>query len=239
MSAYDDFVRFWGFLMTVFLRFVAVSGLILACSGCQTVMGWFKGDQKDDADSDKGGEQAVYVPPGEPRISPGLALKISVSASGADVSETVKEVSVSGDILLPLVGKIACDGLTLLELQERIKKAFEEYYRDPQVQVSFAYAEGSAMKSPWGTMLIMGAISRSGPVNMPSTQNLTVTRALQLAGNPTNLADKRKIRVFRREADGTLKRFDVDVVKIGKEGRADLDIALKPGDVVWVPESIW
>ncbi|MBQ9429990.1 MAG: polysaccharide biosynthesis/export family protein [Kiritimatiellae bacterium] len=222
--------------MTVFLRLAAVFGLLLTCSGCQTVANWFKGGQKEDVVSDYG-ELAVYRPDGEPRITPGLALKISVSASGADVSETVKEVSVSGDILLPLVGKVACDGLTLLELQDRIKKAFEEYYRDPQVQVSFAYAEGSSMKSPWGTVLLQGAIARPGPVNMPSTLDLTVTRALMLAGNPTNLADKRKVRVTRRQADGSLKRFDVDIVKIGKEGRADLDLALKPGDVVWVPYS--
>lgn len=51
------------------------------------------------------------------------------------------------------------------------------------------------------------------------------------------LADKRSVRVTRREKDGTLKKFIVDIDKIGKEGRSDLDIALKPGDVVWVPES--
>jgi hypothetical protein len=45
------------------------------------------------------------------------------------------------------------------------------------------------------------------------------------------------VRVTRREADGTLKKFEVDIDKIGKEGRSDLDVTLKPGDVVWVPES--
>jgi ribosomal protein L16 Arg81 hydroxylase len=43
--------------------------------------------------------------------------------------------------------------------------------------------------------------------------------------------------VTRREQDGSLKKFSVDIELIGKEGRADLDIMLKPGDVVWVPES--
>jgi len=58
-----------------------------------------------------------------------------------------------------------------------------------------------------------------------------------MAGGVTPLADKRKVRVTRREADGTLKKFEVDIDKIGKEGRSDLDVTLKPGDVVWVPES--
>jgi protein involved in polysaccharide export with SLBB domain len=72
---------------------------------------------------------------------------------------------------------------------------------------------------------------------MPSTRDLNVTRALMMAGGATPLADKRKVRVTRREADGTKRTFVVDIEKIGREGRSDLDVTLKPGDVVWVPES--
>ena len=43
--------------------------------------------------------------------------------------------------------------------------------------------------------------------------------------------------VIAREKDGTIKRFIVDIDLIGKEGRSDLDVPLKPGDVIWVPES--
>ena len=72
---------------------------------------------------------------------------------------------------------------------------------------------------------------------MPSTRDLTVVRALMLASNATPLADKSRIRVTRRQKDGSLKRFIVDIEKIGKEGRSEMDILLKPGDVIWVPES--
>ena len=64
-----------------------------------------------------------------------------------------------------------------------------------------------------------------------------VVAALMLAGGATAVADKRFVRVTRREKDGNLKRFTVNIETIGKEGRSDLDIALKPGDVIWVPES--
>jgi len=83
----------------------------------------------------------------------------------------------------------------------------------------------------------MGEVARPGPVNMPSTRDLNVTRVLMMAGGATPLADKRSVRVTRREKDGTLKKFIVNIDLIGKEGRADLDVILKPGDVVWVPES--
>lgn len=180
----------------------------------------------------------VYVDPGEPTIKPGLTLRVAVTASGAEaVKEELKEVNANGEILMPLIGSVKCEGMTTVDLQDKIKTAYKDYFIDPQVTVGFVYVENSGMKSPWGSVLLMGEVTRPGPVNMPSTRDLTVTRAVMMAGGATALADKRAVRVTRREKDGTLKKFVVDIDKIGKEGRSDLDIALKPGDVVWVPES--
>lgn len=181
---------------------------------------------------------SVYVEPGEPTIKPGLTLRVAVTASGAPaVKEDLKEVNANGEVLMPLIGAVKCEGLTTVALEEKIKTAYKNYFIDPQVTVSFVYIENAGMKSPWGSVLLMGEVTRPGPVNMPSTRDLTVTRAVMLAGGATQLADKRNVRVTRREKDGTLKKFSVDIEKIGKEGRSDLDLALKPGDVVWVPES--
>lgn len=193
------------------------------------------------ASKDYGGfdEQARYIEEGEPKIKPGLTLRVSLTASGApEVQDTLKEVNANGEILMPHIGAVKCDGLTVAELQEKIKNAYKNFFIDPQVSVGFPpYVEGSGMKSPWGEVLMMGEVARPGPVNMSSTRDLTVTRALMLAGGATPMADKRKVKVTRREKDGSLKKFVVDIDKIGKEGRSDLDIILKPGDVVWVPES--
>ncbi|MDD4102212.1 MAG: polysaccharide biosynthesis/export family protein [Kiritimatiellae bacterium] len=183
-------------------------------------------------------DMSVYVPSGEPVIVSGITLRVSVTASGSQaVSDITAEVNANGEILMPLIGAVKCDGLTVIELQEKLKASFKDYFIDPQVTVGFVYAENAGMKSPWGSVLMMGEIARPGPVNMPSTRDLTVTRAVMLAGGATALANKRKVRVTRREKDGSVKRFVVDIEKIGKDGRSDLDIALKPGDVIWIPES--
>ncbi len=191
--------------------------------------------KKDEPDFD---DMSVYVPSGDPVIVPGLTLRVAVTAAGAQaVSDMTTEVNANGEILLPLIGAVKCEGLTVIELQEKIKDACKDYFIEPQVTVGFVYSENAGMKSPWGSVLMMGEIARPGPVNMPSTRDLTVTRAVMLAGGATALANKRKVRVTRREKDGSVKRFIVDIEKIGKDGRSDLDIALKPGDVVWIPES--
>jgi polysaccharide export outer membrane protein len=200
--------------------------MVVACSGCRTTT------------PDELGPEPVHVPEGEPTIRPGLTLRVSVTASGEmAVKEELKEVNANGEILMPLIAAVKCEGLTIVELQEKIKVAYKDYYIDPQVTVGFVYVPDSGMKSPWGTVNVQGEVVRPGPVNMPSTRDLNVTRALMMAGGATPLADKRKVRVTRREADGTKRTFVVDIEKIGREGRSDLDVTLKPGDVVWVPES--
>jgi polysaccharide export outer membrane protein len=178
----------------------------------------------------------VYVPEGEPVIRPGLTLRVSVTASGAPaVREELKEVNVNGEILMALIGAVKCEGLQTIELEEQLKTAYKEYFLDPQAQVGFVYEQG--MKSPWGEVLVSGCVQREGPVNMPSTRDLSVMRAVMFSGGATPLANKTRVLVWRREKNGALKKFKVDLVEIGKEGRADLDIRLKAGDVVWVPES--
>jgi len=212
-----------------FVLFV-LSVILTASSGCWT---WTETGKLPGAD-----DQAVYVPEGEPTIKPGLTLRVAVTASGAEaVQETLKEVNANGEILMPLIAAVKCEGLTIVELQEKIKVAYKDYYIDPQVTVCFVYQDNSGMKSPWGSVLITGEVAHPGPVNMTATRELTVTRALMLAGGATPTADKTRVRVTRREKDGALKRFVVDIDKIGKDGRSDLDVALKPGDVVWIPES--
>ncbi len=212
-------------------------GIVFVCLPVALMCGcWTWTTSKDKAGFD---EQARYIEEGEPKIKPGLTLRVSLTASGAaEVQETLKEVSANGEILMPHIGAVKCEGLTVAELQEKIKTAYKSFFIDPQVTVGFPpYMEGSGLKSPWGEVLMMGEVTRPGPVNMSSTRDLTVTRALMLAGGATPLADKGSVKVTRRGKDGSLKKFVVNIDKIGKEGRSDLDIVLKPGDVIYVPES--
>lgn len=213
--------------------FLLVLGGAPLMSGCSAFLDSFRTGEEPDF-----GDQAEYQEDGDPKIRSGLFLRIGVTASGAvTVEEMLKEVDLKGEIVMPMIGTVKCGGLTVVALQEQIKEAYKKYFIDPQVSVSFAYDERSGMKSPWGSILVMGSVQRPGPVNMPATRDLSVTQALLAAGNPTPMADKSRVRVYRRQKDGTLKKYLIDVVAIGQKGRAELDIKLKSGDVVYVPET--
>ena len=172
----------------------------------------------------------------EPKIHPGIALKITVITAGKSEEHAVT-VSQAGEVTLPLINVVKCDGLTLLELQEKLRTVHAQYIQNPQVTVQFLFGDG--MLSPWGTVRVMGKVGREGPVNIPPTCDLTVTRALQLAGGITPLGNQNKVKITRTLKDGKQCSTEVDVEEIGKRGKIENDYVLQSGDVIWVPEIVW
>ena len=173
-----------------------------------------------------------------PRIQPGVSLVVQVGTASAPPTVMNVVVSQKGDITLPLLlqGPVACDGLTLEALTEKLVKAYSVYYRQPLITVTFAPYDGRGV-SPWGTVTVMGEVMRPGPVNMPPTMDMTVTKVLMEAGGCKPFADKSAVRVTRCDKDGSMTRTTVNLNEIGKDGRIDKDMPLRAGDVVWVPET--
>ena len=172
------------------------------------------------------------------RIRPGVALIVQVGTPSSPPVVVNVEVDQNGDVTMPLLLQepVACDGLSLEAFKQKLVKAYSAYYRQPQITVTFAPFDGRGV-SPWGTVTVMGEVLSPGPVNIPSTMELTVTKALQMAGGVKPYADTSAIRVSRCDKDGRITRTNVDLKEIGKDGRADKDMTLRAGDVLWVPET--
>lgn len=209
--------------------------LVLVClctCGCETVRELWKGE-REQVDS-----SVVATWWDGPKIRSGVSLIVQVGTAGA--APTVMNVIVDqkGDVLLPylLQNPVSCDGLTLEELKKKLVEAYKEFLRQPMISVTFGPFDGRGV-SPWGTVTVLGEINRPGPVNMPSTMDLTVTKVLQEAGGCKPYADKTSIRVTRCDKDGNMTRTTVNLNEIGKDGRIDKDMPLRAGDVVWVPET--
>lgn len=221
----------------VYHRVVIAILLFVCAQGC--IVGRFFGDgHTERVDVTQPGVDRML---GKPRARPGVALQIQVGSTGLKPVEMDVQVDQQGKIMLPylLVEPIDCDGLTIQELQDSLVKAYEKYIRQPQVTVRFGAFDTSTGVSPYGVVNVMGQVSRPGPVNLPATMDLTVTKALMAAGGVKQFADKRKVRVTRVAEDGTRTTTFVDLEEIGEKGRIDKDMVLKPGDVVFVHERYW
>jgi polysaccharide export outer membrane protein len=83
-------------------------------------------------------------------------------------------------------------------------------------------------------------ISVFGQVNKPGTfkyeDKMSVTQAVSMAGGFTKMAAKDDTNVTRIE-EGEEKKYPVPVESIA-QGQAK-NFYLQPGDIVYVPESIW
>lgn len=214
------------------LRLVFSCALAGAC-GCETI-----GNIIGSSDSDGPGVAPEWVDPSTPRVRPGVGLVVVVG-SGASQPVTMQVlVDQNGDITLPhlLQAPVACDKLTLDALKQKLVKVYSQYYKQPQITVTFAPYDGKGV-SPWGTVTVLGEVASPGPVNMPPTMDLTVTKVLQAAGGLRPFANKSKIKVSRCDRDGKQTTFVIDLIEIGEKGRIEKDIPLRAGDVVWVPET--
>jgi len=115
---------------------------------------------------------------------------------------------------------------------------YGRFFVRPQIIIESQIESGDASVSPWGYVTVLGRVKNPGRVNIPPTQDLTVSRAIQLAGGLSTSARGSSILVTRTQGDESVqKRVDLD--RIGSRGKSENDLALISGDVVFVPEKVF
>jgi polysaccharide export outer membrane protein len=152
---------------------------------------------------------------------------ISVSVFGQDrYSRSGIIIPPSGRISLALMpGGIFVNGKTVEEVSELIKKRYDEYIIDPQVDVSLDKASSYRYS-------VIGDVAQPGIRLM--SRRMTVTEALGEAGGVLQTGDRSRVVVLRRQTDGNLKPIPVNVSAIYKGKVPDVTY-LVPGDQVIVP----
>lgn len=174
-----------------------------------------------------------------PVMRPGYLVQVSVLASGKrEVDAQVIRVTDNNQLDLPLIGPVTVKGMTLSELNTKLQKRYQEFFIEPQVLAEFVVEDRPDAISPWGSVVVLGRVRTPGRVNIPPTQDLTVSGAIQQAGGLDTSARSSSIRLTRRQTDGKTERISVDFTAIG-EGKVENDILLQAGDVIYVPERVF
>ena len=199
--------------------------LLLSCCSCKWL---FPEEEKVD-------EEFVAEVLDDPKARPGVVLSIGVTANGSQVLPPSEyRVDPDGNIILPYINTVKCDGLTLQDIKAKVEQLYgEKFYNGPQASVDFKYTPG-ASASPWGTINVQGQVGSPGPIDIPRTRDLTLTRALKLAGGVNAMGDRDDIQVSFLKRDGSILRKSYSLTKIGK-GRVDMDVKLPPGTTIFVP----
>lgn len=162
-------------------------------------------------------------------LQPGDLVDIQVFME-EDMTRTLR-IATNGTITYPLVGNIKIAGYSVTKAEERLSHALKTYIKNPQVSMLIKeYANK--------TVYVLGQVKKPAAIQIPPEKPLTVLEAITSVGGFTDIAATSKVRVLRME-NGKQTSIDVDVTQITKQGNKSLDIPLMPGDVVFVPQSMF
>ena len=163
------------------------------------------------------------------KLQPGDLVEIQVFRE--DTMSRTLRVSGNGTITFPLVGVVEVGGCSLEEAEERLMSRLSDYLKNPQV---------SMLVKEYGnkTVYVLGQVQKPAAIQIPPEKPLTVLEAITSVGGFTDIANTSKVRVLRMQ-NGKQTTLDVDVSQITKQGNKALDISLLPGDVVFVPQSMF
>ncbi len=141
-------------------------------------------------------------------------------------------VNDNGELEVPYVGLVPASGRTCRELAYSVKGLLErEYYYHATVIL----AVDRVSEKSRGKIYVYGNVKGQGPQEIPADETYTVSKAIIRAGGFGDFANKRKVRVTRKDG----KVFEVDLKRVIEQGHTDEDIVLQADDQVHVPPRTW
>jgi len=155
-------------------------------------------------------ETAIY------RLQQGDNIAMTIYQE-SDMSRSAM-IGKSGSISYPLIGNVHVKGLTIPELEEKLRQLYQkDYYVDPKVSVIIS----SYTKL---TVTVSGAVENPGAVAYPEEGALTLAQAVAAAGGIDFDGNTKRITVARKKGGSAVYSL------VGGQG-----VKLSPGDTVVIP----
>jgi polysaccharide export outer membrane protein len=130
---------------------------------------------------------------------------------------------------MPLVEDLPALGRSPTELARDIEKALAKFVRDPVVTVIVTGASG-----PFSEQIrIIGEATR--PQALPYRQDMTMLDVMIAVGGLTDFADGNRTVLVRGADKG--KMYTVRLNDLIKRGDISVNVDVKPGDVLIIPQS--
>jgi len=172
---------------------------------------------------------AVQAPVGqEYTIKQGDSITVTVwerqSLSGTMI------VDPKGNIILPMpIGPVPVAGMTVVKITQVLTDKIKEYILNPTVFVSVTPAEGF-------TIHVLGEVRTPSFMKIP--EGTTLQEVLAMSGGVTEFADKKNIKLIRKEKDSEDNKsteITVDFERFAEYSDFSANPVLESGDVLFVP----
>jgi len=163
-------------------------------------------------------------------IGPGDNVNIIVWRN-PEVSMSVP-VRPDGKITTPLVEDLPASGKTSTELARDIEKALAKFIQQPVVTVIVTGFTGT-----YGEQIrVIGQAAR--PQALPYRRDMSLMDVLIAVGGVTEFASGNGASIIRK-VDGKLQKMPVRLNDLIKDGDISANMAMRPGDVLVIPESFF
>jgi polysaccharide biosynthesis/export protein VpsN len=158
----------------------------------------------------------------ESHLRNGDQITVRLDVGGTAQPQAIEvAVDENGEISLPLVGRVSAAGATSSELAERIQASYVPRY----------YVRCSAIVLARDRFFYVGGEVRA-PSRYPWTEDISLMKAINTAGGFTDYANRAKVEVTRGK---TKQIFNCEDLR----QHPAKDVAIQPGDAVYVPRSIF
>lgn len=160
-------------------------------------------------------------------IGPGDTLQVFVWRN-PELTTNVP-VRPDGKISTPLVEDMVAVGKTPSRLARDIETVLAEYIRQPQVNIIVSQAV-----STFSQVKVIGQVQ--SPQAIPYREGMTVLDAVLAVGGMTTFAAGNRAKIVRAEGSDQ-QEFKIRLADLLNKGDLSQNLALRPGDVIVVPES--
>lgn len=164
------------------------------------------------------------------RIGPGDELEIFVWRN-PEISATVP-VRPDGKISMPLVEDMVAVGKTPSQLARDIEEVLKVYIKQPQVNVIVTNFQGVYE----GQVRVVG--QAANPQAIPYREGMTVLDVMIAVGGLGEFAAGNRAKLVRSE-NGETTEYRLRLNDLMNRGRIDQNVAMRPGDVVIIPEALF
>ncbi len=159
------------------------------------------------------------------RIGPNDLVSIEVLEDESLNAET--RITAIGTVELPPIEPIAVSGLTTAQAAQVLEEAFERYLQ--RATVTLRVIEHRSQP-----ITVLGAVRKPGA--LPFSGRWTLLDAIRESGGLAESAGGR-ILILRRSANGLADQLEIDSKRLLELGDPDVNIALKPNDLINVPTA--
>ena len=132
-----------------------------------------------------------------------------------------------GCITLPYLEDVEVEGMTTLEIREKLEDLYSKYYKEPRILVTVLSYNSKQI-------YVYGEVGRSGRVAYTGSQ--TVREVMGSIGGFTRRAAPTRVKVIRGDSENPYV-FEVNLKRLIYGGELLQDVNLAPGDTIYVPPN--